>query len=164
MNTIEQTIDVAVPVSTAYNQWTQFESFPAFMDGVETVKQVDDTHLLWVVDVGGERREWRAEIIEQMPDRMVAWRAVDGKENGGTVMFEPIDSGTTRISVRMAWEPDGTKEKLGALVGIDDARVKGDLKRFRDLIEERGVESGGWRGEVHDGQIERDVPGDSLIP
>src|SRR5262245_33534986 len=130
MNTIEQTINVEVPISTAYNQWTQFESFPAFMEGVEQVTQLDDTHMLWVVDVGGERREWRAEIIEQMPDRMVAWRAVEGKENGGTVMFEPLGADSTRISVQMAWEPDGTKEKLGALIGIDESRVKGDLKRF----------------------------------
>ena len=148
MSTIEQTIDVHVPVRTAYDQWTQFEDFPQFMDGVESVTQLDDRHLRWVAEIGGERREWQAEIIEQQPDRRVAWRSVEGKENGGVVTFEPVDSETTRVMVEMSWEPEGLKEKAGAAIGLDSGRVKGDLERFKELIEARGVESGAWRGEI----------------
>jgi len=148
MSTIEQTIDVNVPLHTAYNQWTQFEDFPNFMEGVESVTQLDDRHLRWVAEVGGEKREWQAEIVDQEPDRRVAWRATDGKDNAGTVTFQPIDQTTTRVEVQMQWEPEGMKEKAGAMVGMDDRRVKGDLERFKDMIESRGVESGAWRGDV----------------
>ncbi len=148
MSTIEQTIDVHVPVRTAYNQWTQFEEFPSFMEGIESVTQLDDTHLRWVAEVGGEREEWKAEIVDQEPDRKVAWRSIEGKENGGIVTFEPLDSDTTRVNVEMRWEPEGLKEKAGAAIGLDSGRVKGDLERFKNLIESRGVESGAWRGDV----------------
>jgi uncharacterized membrane protein len=148
MSTIEQTIDVKVPLHTAYNQWTQFEEFPNFMEGVESVTQLDDRHLRWVAEVGGEKREWQAEIVDQEPDRRVAWRATDGKDNAGTVTFQPIDQTTTRVEVQMQWEPEGMKEKAGSMVGMDDRRVKGDLERFKDMIESRGVESGAWRGDV----------------
>ena len=148
MSTIEQTIDVNVPLHTAYNQWTQFEDFPNFMEGVESVTQLDDRHLRWVAEVGGEKREWQAEIVDQEPDRRVAWRATDGKDNAGTVTFQPIDQTTTRVEVQMQWEPEGMKEKAGSMVGMDDRRVKGDLERFKDMIEQRGVESGAWRGDV----------------
>jgi uncharacterized membrane protein len=147
-NTIEQTIDVNVPVHTAYNQWTQFEEFPSFMEGVESVTQLDDRHLRWVAEVGGETREWQAEIVAQEPDRRIAWRATDGKDNAGVVTFQPVDQATTRVEVQMQWEPEGMKEKAGSMVGMDDRRVKGDLERFKDMIEKRGVESGAWRGDV----------------
>jgi uncharacterized membrane protein len=148
MSTIEQTIDVNVPLHTAYNQWTQFEEFPSFMEGVESVTQLDDRHLRWVADIGGETREWQAEIVAQEPDRRVAWRATDGKDNAGVVTFQPLDQTTTRVEVQMQWEPEGMKEKAGSMVGMDDRRVKGDLERFKDMIEQRGVESGAWRGDV----------------
>jgi len=148
MSTIEQTIDVNVPLHTAYNQWTQFEDFPSFMEGVESVTQLDDRHLRWVADIGGETREWQAEIVAQEPDRRVAWRATDGKDNAGVVTFQPLDQTTTRVEVQMQWEPEGMKEKAGSMVGMDDRRVKGDLERFKDMIEKRGVESGAWRGDV----------------
>ena len=148
MSTIEQTIDVNVPLHTAYNQWTQFEEFPSFMEGVESVTQLDDRHLRWVADIGGETREWQAEIVAQEPDRRVAWRATDGKDNAGVVTFQPIDQTTTRVEVQMQWEPEGMKEKAGSMVGMDDRRVKGDLERFKDMIERRGVETGAWRGDV----------------
>ena len=148
MSTIEQTIDVKVPLHTAYNQWTQFEEFPNFMEGVESVTQLDDRHLRWVAEVGGEKREWQAEIVDQEPDRRVAWRATDGKDNAGTVTFQPIDQTTTRVEVQMQWEPEGMKEKAGSMVGMDDRRVKGDLERFKELVESRGQETGAWRGDV----------------
>ena len=148
MSTIEQTIDVNVPLHTAYNQWTQFEDFPSFMEGVESVTQLDDRHLRWIADIGGQKREWQAEIVAQEPDRRVAWRATDGKDNAGVVTFQPLDQTTTRVEVQMQWEPEGMKEKAGSMVGMDDRRVKGDLERFKDMIEQRGVESGAWRGDV----------------
>ncbi len=148
MSTIEQTIDVNVPLHTAYNQWTQFEDFPSFMEGVESVTQLDDRHLRWIADIGGQKREWQAEIVAQEPDRRVAWRATDGKDNAGVVTFQPIDQTTTRVEVQMQWEPEGMMEKAGSMVGMDDRRVKGDLERFKDMIERRGVETGAWRGDV----------------
>jgi uncharacterized membrane protein len=151
MARVEESIDVNVPVSTAYNQWTQFEEFPRFMEGVESVTQIDDTHLRWVAEAGGKRYEWEAEITEQMPDRKVVWRAVDGHSNSGTVTFEPVDEGTTRITVGMEHEAEGMMESLGSALGADSRRVKGDLERFKELIESRGVESGAWRGEVQQG-------------
>jgi uncharacterized membrane protein len=151
MARVEESIDVNVPVSTAYNQWTQFEEFPRFMEGVESVTQIDDTHLRWVAEIGGTRHEWEAEITEQMPDRKVAWRAVDGHTNSGTVTFEPVDEETTRITVVMEHETEGMMESLGSALGADSRRVKGDFERFKELIESRGVESGAWRGEVQQG-------------
>jgi uncharacterized membrane protein len=148
MSTIEESIDVEVPVSTAYGQWTQFESFPQFMDGIERVEQVDDTHLHWVAEVGGARREWDAEITEQHPDHRVAWNATSGKGNAGVVTFHRIDDAQTRVMVQMDWEPEGVTEKIGTALGMDDRRVQGDLQRFKELIEKRGSESGAWRGEV----------------
>ena len=151
MARVEESIEVNVTVSTAYNQWTQFEEFPRFMEGVESVTQIDDTHLRWVAEIGGKRHEWEAEITEQMPDRKVAWRAVDGHYNSGTVSFEPVDEGTTRITVVIEHETEGMMESLGSALGADSRRVKGDLERFKELIESRGVESGAWRGEVQQG-------------
>jgi uncharacterized membrane protein len=149
---IEESIDVNVPVTTAYNQWTQFEEFPRFMEGVESVTQIDDTHLRWVAEIGGKRHEWEAEITKQEPDRKVAWRALDGHYNSGTVMFETLGDNQTRATVVLEHETEGLTEALGSALGVDSRRVKGDLERFKELIESRGVESGAWRGEVESGQ------------
>ena len=152
MARVEESIEVNVPVSTAYNQWTQFEEFPEFMEGVESLKQIDDTHLRWVAEIGGQRHEWTAEIVEQKPDKMVAWRALEGHDNSGTVTFEPLDQNRTRINVVMEHETEGLTETLGSALGADSRRVKGDLERFKELVESRGVETGAWRGEVEQGQ------------
>jgi uncharacterized membrane protein len=149
---IEESIVLEVPVTTAYNQWTQFEEFPRFMEGVESVTQIDDTHLRWVAEIGGKRHEWEAEITEQEPDRRVAWRASEGHFTSGTVRFESLGDNQTRINVVMEHETEGLTETLGSALGVDSRRVKGDLERFKELIESRSVESGAWRGEVEEGQ------------
>ena len=148
MKTIEESIEVDVPVSTAYNQWTQFETFPKFMDGVDRVEQTDDTHLRWAAEVGGERREWDAEITEQHPDHRVAWKALDQDVPNGVVTFHKLDDTRTKVMVQMDYEPEGMKESVGSAVGIDSRRVKGDLESFKEFIESRGGETGSWRGDV----------------
>ena len=153
MADVEETIEVDVPVSVAYNQWTQFEEFPQFMDNVESVRQLDDTHLHWVAGIGGQRREWDAEITYQDPDQHLAWRAIDGKDNTGSVRFESLDAERTRIKVRMSWETEGAVEAIGSVVGADDRGVKADLKRFKELLESRGRETGAWRGEVREADV-----------
>ena len=125
MARIEESIDVEVPVETAYNQWTQFEEFPTFMEGIERVTQVDDTHLRWTAEVGGKREEWDAEITEQHPDHRVAWNATSGKGNAGVVTFHRIGDTQTRVMVQMDWEPEGVTEKIGTALGMDDRRVAG---------------------------------------
>jgi uncharacterized membrane protein len=152
MAEVHESIEVNVPVSTAYNQWTQFEEFPKFMEGVESVTQTDDTHLHWVAEFGGKRHEWDAVILEQVPDKRVAWRSTDGKGIDGQVSFESLGPDRTRVEVQMNWEAEGLLESLGSALGADDRRVRGDLDRFRDLIESQGVETGAWRGEVRAGQ------------
>jgi uncharacterized membrane protein len=149
MATIEKDIEVEVPVSAAYNQWTQFEEFPRFMEGVERVEQFDDQHLHWVAKVGGKRKEWDATILEQLPDQRVAWRSEDGTENAGVVTFQPVSAGQTKVSLHMEYEPEGIVENVGDAVGIVSRRVEGDLKRFKEFIEARGEGTGGWRGEIH---------------
>jgi uncharacterized membrane protein len=139
-------------VQTAYNQWTQFEEFPKFMDGVESVRQIDDTHLNWVAEIGGERREWRAEIVEQKSDEKIAWRAEDGNGPNGIITFEPLGEATTLVTVEMSYEPEGMKETLGAKVGLDTRQVSSDLERFKELVEVLERETGAWRGEVHAGE------------
>ncbi len=148
MANIEQSIDVEVPISTAYNQWTQFEEFPQFMEGVDEIRQIDDRHVHWVVSFGGTQHEWDAEITEQDPDERVAWKNIDGKENAGVVTFHRLDGDTTRIMVQMDWAPEGIKEKLGSSLGFDQRRIEGDLKRFKELIESQGTESGAYRETV----------------
>ena len=148
MPTVEQSIDVNVPVSTAYNQWTQFESFPEFMGGVEEVRQLSDDMTHWRTTVGGVEREFDAAITEQIPEERVAWRSVDGKTHGGVVTFHRLSEDTTRIMVQIDWETESLTEKAGALVGADDIQVKKDLGRFKEFIEERGTETGAWRGEI----------------
>ena len=152
METVKETIQVDVPESTAYNQWTQFQEFPKFMDGVESVEQIDDTHLRWAAEVGGERREWQAEIVEQVPDETIAWRAVDGNGPNGIVTFESLGEDKTLVTVEMSYEPEGLKETLGAKIGLDTRQVREDLQRFKQLVEALGQETGAWRGEVHSGQ------------
>ena len=148
MPSIEESVEVEVPVSTAYNQWTQFEEFPSFMDGVDKVQQIDETHLHWVASIGGHEEEWDAEITEQTPDQRIAWKATTGKENAGVVTFHRIEENRTKIMLQLDWESEGMIEALGAAIGQDDRKVKGDLERFKELIEARGAESGAWRGEV----------------
>ncbi|HWJ31397.1 MAG TPA: SRPBCC family protein [Gaiellaceae bacterium] len=151
--TVEQEIEVEVPVSTAYNQWTQFEEFPSFMEGVDEVRQLDDTLLHWAATVSGKKAEWDAKILEQVPDRRIVWESVDGKQTRGAVTFEPAGSGLrTRIRLNMSYTPGGITEKVGSAIGLDDRRVRGDLERFRELIEARHAASGAWRGEIKDGQ------------
>jgi uncharacterized membrane protein len=148
---IEQSIEVDVPVRTAYDQWTQFEEFPEFMEGVESVQQIDDTHLLWTAEINGKREEWKAEITEQIPDERVAWKAVDGKQNAGVVTFHRLGDNRTKVMVQLDFEPEGIMEKLGSAIGSDDRQVKGDLERFKEFIEARGTETGAFRGTVEQG-------------
>jgi uncharacterized membrane protein len=152
---IQESIEVEVPVRTAYNQWTQFEEFPQFMEGVEEVEQKDDTHLHWRASVGGHTEEWDAKITEQIPDERVAWKATSGKGNAGIVTFHRLADGKTRITVQMDWEAEGMAEKAGGALGFDSRRVQGDLDRFKEMIESRGGETGAWRGEVRHGQETR---------
>jgi len=148
IETIEHSIDINVPVRTAYNQWTQFEEFPRFMEGVESVKQLNDTTLLWVANVGGERKEWRARITEQVPDHHIAWRSEGGDFTSGVVSFQALGPDKTRVTVRLNYEPKGVTEKLGDMLGMGSRRVEGDLGRFKDFIESKGHETGAWRGTV----------------
>ena len=148
MSTIEESIEVEVPVTTAYNQWTQFEEFPEFMDGVESVKQQGDTHLHWVAEIFGVRREWDAEITEQIPDDRIAWCSTDGTNNAGVVTFHRLSDDKCKVMLQLEVEPDGLAEQAGDKLGIVKSRAKGDLKRFKDFIETRGRETGAWRGEV----------------
>lgn len=148
MSTVEESIEVAVPVRTAYDQWTQFEEFPRFMEGVEQVRQVDDTHLHWKAEIAGVTREWDAEITEQTPDQRVAWRATTGTDNAGVVTFHRLDEGQTKVMLQLDVDPDGIVEQAGDKLGFVKRRAKGDLARFKEFIEARGVETGAWRGEV----------------
>ncbi|MGZ8694478.1 MAG: SRPBCC family protein [Gaiellaceae bacterium] len=148
MASVEKSIEVDVPITTAYNQFTQFEDFPKFMENVESVSQIDDTHLRWIAEYGGEREEWTAEITEQVPDQRIAWRGQGGVQQSGIVTFEPLDEARTKITVEMEWEPEGFKEKAGAMVGADSRSVSEDLDRFKEMIEARGVETGAFRGSV----------------
>jgi uncharacterized membrane protein len=152
MTTIERSIEVDVPTRVAYDQWTQFEEFPRFMEGVEQVRQLDDTHLHWEAEIAGVHREWDAEIVEQKPDARVSWRSIDGTRNAGTVTFAPLDVDRTAVVLQLDVEPEGFAEKVGGALGIIERRAKGDLERFKEFIESRGVESGAWRGVVDDGQ------------
>jgi uncharacterized membrane protein len=155
ISTIDESIEVTVPVKTAYNQWTQFEEFPLFMEGVDDVRQRDDTRLHWVATIGGHTAEWDAKILEQHPDTQISWISEDGKKTRGTVSFEPIGESKTLIRLSMSYQAEGPIEQLGSAAGLDAQRVRGDLKRFKDLIESRGTESGEWRGEIDAGKAER---------
>ena len=148
MPIVEKAVEVSVPLKTAYNQWTQFEEFPRFMDGVKEVRQVDDTHLRWCANVGGKELEWDAEITEQKPDERIAWTSRGGEYNAGVVTFHRLSDDMTRVMLQLDYEPEGIVEKVGSAFGTLDRRVEGDLKRFKEFIEGRGVETGAWRGTV----------------
>ena len=151
ISTIDESIEVEVPVSTSYNQWTQFEEFPLFMEGVDDVQQRDDTRLHWVATIGGHTAEWDAKILEQHPDKQISWISEDGKKTRGTVSFEPVGENKTRVRLSMSYQADPL-EAVGSAAGLDSRRVSGDLERFKDLVESRGEESGAWRGEIEAGK------------
>jgi uncharacterized membrane protein len=148
MSTVEESIDIDVPISTAYNQWTQFEEFPSFMEGVEEVTQEDEKHLHWVAEIAGVHREWRAEITEQHPDERIAWTSTTGTKNAGVVTFHRLDEDSTRVMLQLDIEPDDVVEKIGDALGFVRRRASGDLKRFKEMIESRVTESGEWRGDI----------------
>ena len=154
MPKVDESIDVRVPVGQAYNQWTQFEEFPKFMEGIQSVQQLDDGHVKWVAEVRGETREWTTEITEQRPDEKIAWKTIGGEvKNDGIVTFEQLGNDQTRINVEMDVEGEsGTENVAGDLLGVVKTQVRGDLERFKQLIESRGEETGAWRGEVQDGE------------
>jgi uncharacterized membrane protein len=154
MEHVEKSIEVEAPLSAVYNQWTQFEDFPRFMEGVEEVRQVDDKRLSWKAEIGGKLVEWEAEIFEQIPDRRIAWRSVTGAMNSGMVNFERLDSNRTRVSLKINYKPAGAMERIGSALGVISQRVEGDLERFKEFIESRGAETGGWRGRIEGRQVE----------
>jgi len=155
MASITESIELDVPVRTAYNQWTQFEEFPRFMEGVERIEQLDDTHLRWHGEIAGNDEQWETEITEQEPDQRIAWKTTSGNGPDGVVTFHRLEDQRCKVTVQMDWEPQGVTEKVGSALGFDSRRVKGDLDRFRDMIEERGVETGAWRGEVEQNDVAR---------
>ncbi|MFN7138153.1 MAG: SRPBCC family protein [Limisphaerales bacterium] len=152
METIEKSIEVNAPIRAVYNQWTQFEEFPRFMDGIDAVQQLDNKRLHWKATIAGKTKEWDAEIVEQTPDQIISWRSISGAANSGTVRFNVVDANTTKVSLTLNYEPENATEKMGDALGLVSSKVEGDLKRFREFIEERGRETGGWRGEIHGGQ------------
>jgi hypothetical protein len=156
MPDVEKSIDLNVPVHTAYNQWTQFEEFPRFMEGVHEVRQLDDKRLHWRAEIAGRDKEWDAEITDQTPDQRIAWRSTSGAENGGAALFEPIGANKTRLTMRIDYNPDDFVETVGGALGFVGRRVQGDLERFKEFIEARGEETGAWRGEIHGKEVEGD--------
>ena len=151
MSRIIEEIEVGVPVSVVYNQWTQFESIPQFMEGVDRVVQLDDTTLEWTATIAGRTKHWRAEIVEQRPDELISWRSIDGARNDGIVRFEPLGPDRTRLELELDVEPEGLVEKAGDALGVVERRVRGDLERFKEFVEARGQATGAWRGSVHHG-------------
>jgi uncharacterized membrane protein len=148
MSTIERSIEINVPVKAAYNQWTQFEEFPKFMEGVKQVRQLDNTHLHWKADIGGKEKEWDAEITEQIPDERIAWTSRSGAFNAGVVTFHRLSEAKSKVMLQLQYEPEGVVENVGDAVGMVSQRVQGDLERFKSFIEGRGQETGAWRGTV----------------
>jgi uncharacterized membrane protein len=148
MSTIEKSIEVNVPVRTAYNQWTQFEEFPRFMEGVKEVNQLDDTHLHWKAAIAGQQKEWDAEITEQTPDQRIAWTSRGGAINGGVVTFHRLSDARSKVMLQLEYAPQGVAENVGDALGVVSLRVQGDLERFKEFIEKRGRETGAWRGQV----------------
>lgn len=154
MEYVEKSIEVNVPVHTAYNQWTQFEDFPKFMDGVKEVKQLDDKRLFWRAEVGGKEETWNAEIQEQLPDQRIAWHSTSGAQNAGQVKFDKVD-GHTRIMLQLGYDPKGIAENVGDIMGFMSRQVESDLKHFKEFIESRGAETGAWRGEIHESDVKK---------
>ena len=155
MERIEKSIEVHCPVRTVYNQWTQFEDFPRFMSGVKEVRQLDDTHVHWHAEVWGKDKEWDAEITEQVPDERISWKSTSGASTSGTVRFESLGPDVTRVRLALAYEPEGAIENIGDAVGLMSARVQESVEDIKEFIEERGAETGGWRGEVHGGRVDQ---------
>lgn len=161
MARIQKDIVVDVSVEVAYDQWTQFESFPKFMEGVKEVVQLDEKTLRWTAQIGPKVEEWDAEIIEQTPNKIIAWRSTTGTPNAGTVRYEPAGDGKTRVSLEISYEPRDATEKVGDALGVLDRRVSGDLGRFKEFIEKRQVPTGAWRGEIHGGKVKPGTSGSS---
>ncbi len=153
MPAIEKTIDVAVPTRIAYNQWTQFEEFPRFMEGVKEVRQLDAKRLHWRAEVAGKELDWIAEITEQIPDERIIWRSTSGTHNAGNIGFTPLTPSSCRVTLRIEYEPEGAVEATGSALGIVAVRVGGDLARFKKFIENRGHETGKWRGAIRGDQV-----------
>ena len=156
MSRIIEEITVDVPVRVAYDQWTQFESFPQFMEGVERVVQLDDRTLEWTAEIGGKTKHWRAEIVEQRPDQLISWRSTEGARNDGEIRFEPLGADRTRVVSQLDIEPEGLIERAGDALGVVEGRVRADLERFKAFVEGRGQATGSWRGTVEGGRVERD--------
>lgn len=149
MESVEKSIEVDAAVSKVYNQWTQFEEFPRFMEGVAEVKQLDAKRLHWVAEISGKRKEWNAEIFEQIPDQRIAWRSTTGAKNSGMVNFFPVGENRTRITLKLNYDPEGVMENVGDMLGVVGRRVEGDLQRFKEFIQTRALETGAWRGQIH---------------
>jgi uncharacterized membrane protein len=154
METVEKSIEVDVPLSTVYNQWTQFEDFPRFMEDVEEVRQLDDKRLHWKAKIAGKIKEWDAEIFEQTPDQRIAWRSTTGTKNSGMVNFTPVSAARTRVTLTLNYDPEGFIENIGDFLGVVSRRVEGDLECFKEFIESRGTPTGAWRGEIHGRDVE----------
>jgi len=148
MAQIIETVDVDVPVTTAYDQWTQFETFPQFLSYVKEITQQDATHNHWTVNIGGVQREFDTVVTEQLPDERVAWTTVEGKDHAGVVTFHKLGPSKSRVTVQLDWEAESLVEKVGAALNIDDHAIKKDLKQFKEFIESRPSETGAWRGDV----------------
>ncbi len=155
MAKIEKDITVDVPVKVAYEQWTQFESFPEFMEGVKEVVQLDEKRLRWCAEVAGKDEEWEAEITDQVPDRHIAWRSVTGAPNSGSVTFQPVGDGKAKVKLELMYEPRDAAEKVGDALGFLERQVSADLERFKEFIETHGAPTGAWRGEVRGGQVQK---------
>ena len=155
MADVSKSIEVDVPVTVAYNQWTQFETFPQFMSGVKEVRQLDDKTLRWHAEIGGKDVHWTATITHQEPDRIIGWRSTSGEANAGVVTFEPLAPNRARVNLRIEYEPKGLVEKAGSAVGVVSATVDSDLKRFKEFIESMGAETGAWRGEIRGGHVDQ---------
>ncbi|MGH2499204.1 MAG: SRPBCC family protein [Candidatus Limnocylindria bacterium] len=156
MGKIEKSIEVAAPLRVVYDQWTQFEEFPPFMEGVNSVRQLDAKRLEWHAEIAGRDQHWTAEIVEQVPDQVIAWRSTSGAKNEGTVRFASVDGSRTRVALAIDHEPEGLTETAGDALGAVPGQVQKDLERFRDFIEARGRETGGWRGEIRGRRVQRD--------
>ena len=150
METIQKSIEVEQSIRTVYNQWTQFEDFPRFMKGVKRVTQLDDQRLRWEAEIAGKNKEWYARITDQIPDQLIAWQSDGGEYISGTVNFSPTGPNRTQISLQLTYEPEGFVEKTGDTLGVVSSRVEGDLERFKEFIENRGQETGSWRGTIRE--------------
>ena len=153
MSEIIETIDIAVPVRVAYDQWTQFEEFPRFMEAVEKVEQLDDTTLRWTAEIAGVKKTWKATITEQTPDQRIAWTSTEGARNAGVVTFHRLEDRKTRVTLQLDVEPEGPVESVGDALGFVQRQAKGDLERFEKFVESRGVATGAWRGEVRQDDV-----------